>query len=257
MKLPGAMKLSMFSPRDVHDANASQSPTDVTAFDESNTNTASSSTTPTTTRLGKMFSFATSNAQLEAAPTTEQEIKSCSADVSLVDGVDDLIANKSDQEACILLLRRMVTTLTGELEQKEQIVATLEQEKSVNAQDARSNLFSLMLALQKATGDPVKVKLEAGQVLSSEEATSLVISSLTNKISELSEDKSSLVENMTTMHSKMQDLESENEACLHKIDALEMQFKTINKTRQRVVSRLVDKSVKDHPKRSSAMVAAV
>jgi hypothetical protein len=29
---------------------------------------------------------------------------------------------------------------------------------------------------------------------------------------------------------------------LYKIEALEMQFKTINKTRQKVVSRLVDRS---------------
>lgn len=125
---------------------------------------------------------------------------------------------------------------------KGEPVAVLEEENASNSQEARDKLFSLILALQKATGDSIKVTSDAAQVLSSEEATSLVIASLTDKISELSVQNSQLVERMETMQDIMEDFESENEACLHKMDALEMQFKSINKTRQRVVSRLVDRS---------------
>jgi len=121
---------------------------------------------------------------------------------------------------------------------KGEPVAVLEEENASNSQEARDKLPSLILALQKATGDSIKVTSDAAQVLSSEEATSLVIASLTDKISELSVQNSQLVERMETMQDIMEDFESENEACLHKMDALEMQLKSINKTRQRVVSRL-------------------
>jgi len=225
MKLP-AMKFTLFSPPAA--SVVEPSPTDL------------NSAAPAK-RTSKIFSFN------EKGAPTEQE-KSLCADVSLVDGVDQVIANKSDTEACDLL-RGMILNLSnevddccGRLAQKESQVAVLEEENASNSQEARDKLFSLILALQKATGDSIKVTLDAAQVLSSEEASSLVIASLTDKVSELSVQNSQLVERMETMQDIMEDFESENEACLHKMDALEMQFKSINKTRQRVVSRLVDRS---------------
>jgi hypothetical protein len=181
-----------------------------------------------------------------AASATEKEISDCD-DVPLIEGVDHLIAGKTDKEACDLL-RRMVLDLMhevddykGRYEEKEQRVTTLEEERFASNQEARDKLYSLMLALEKVTG----VHVELGgpiKILSTAEATDLVIFELTKKIEKLNEENARLLERVNEMRESMDDLEGENESSFYKIEALEMQFKSINKTRQKVVSRLGDRS---------------
>jgi chromosome segregation ATPase len=182
--------------------------------------------------------------QRAAASPTEKEISVCD-DVPLIEG---LIAGKTDTEACGLL-RQMVLDLMqevdeyrGRLEEKEKRVTTLEEERIANSQEARDRLFSLMLALQKVTGDAVRVKLEPTKMFSNEEATDLVVSELTKKIGKLNMENTKLLERVNEMRESMDDLEGENESSLYKIEALEIQFKSINMTRQTVVSGLVDRS---------------
>ena len=92
MKLP-AMKFTLFSPPAA--SVVEPSPTDL------------NSAAPAK-RTSKIFSFN------EKGAPTEQE-KSLCADVSLVDGVDQVIANKSDTEACDLL-RGMILNLSNEVD---------------------------------------------------------------------------------------------------------------------------------------------
>jgi chromosome segregation ATPase len=231
------MKLSMFSPKGFQESVAgylesvAASPTSVAALDGLGCSTQ---------KLGQMFTFNS------AASPTEKEISACD-DVPLIEGVDSLIAGKTDKEACSLL-RRMVVDLMhevddyrGRLEEKGKRVTTLEEERFATSQEACDRLFALMLALEKITGEDVRVKLEPGTILSTEEATNLVISELTKKIGNLNVENTSLNERVDEMRETMDDLESENGSALYKIEALEMQFKSINKTRQKVVSRLVSK----------------
>jgi ribosomal protein L20A (L18A) len=128
----------------------------------------------------------------------------------------------------------------GRFEEKEKRVTTLEEESFASNQEARDKLYSLMLALEKITG--ARVELEPITILSTEDATDLVIFELTKKIGKLNLENASLLERVNEMRETMDDLEGENESSLYKIEALEMQFKSINKTRQKVVSRLVDRS---------------
>jgi polyhydroxyalkanoate synthesis regulator phasin len=240
------MNLSTFSPKAFLESVAGSlesvvaSPTSVAALDGLGCSTK---------KLGQMFTFNS------VASPTEKEISACD-DVPLIEGVDHLVAGKTDKQACALL-RRMVVDLMhevddyrGRLEEKEKRVTTLEEERFATNQEACDRLYALMLALEKITGEDVRVKLEPGTILSTEEATNLVISELTKKIGNLNMENTGLLERVDEMKETMDDLESENGSSLYKIEALEMQFKSINKTRQKVVSRLVDRS-KDSTANSS------
>jgi hypothetical protein len=201
-----------------------KSPTSVTAIDKHERSTQ---------KLCHLFTSAASATELD--------------DIPLIEGVDHLIAGKTDKEACSLL-RRMVLDLMhevddykGRFEENAKRVMTLEEERFASNQEARDKLYSLMLALEKVTGDHVELGGPI-KILSTAEATDLVIFELTKKIEKLNVENARLLERVNEMRESMDDLEGENESSLYKIEALEMQFKTINKTRQKVVSRLVDRS---------------
>lgn len=234
------MKLAMFSPREF--LASLESPTTLKSLGGSEPSQAQ--------KLSKLFTFNS------IASPTAKEISACTDDIPLIEGVDHLIAGKTDTEARSLL-RRMVLDLMnevdhyrGRLQVKEKLVSRLEEERSIISQDSRDKLFSLMLSLQKLTGESVTVQLEPGKELSSEDATDLVVSELTKKINQLTVTNTNLVNTVNEMRGSMDDLECENEARLHKVDALEMQFKSINKTRQKVVSRLTDRSAKESMRQS-------
>jgi hypothetical protein len=206
-----------------------KSPTSVTAIDKHECSTE---------KLCHLFT--------SAASATEKEMSGFD-DVPLIEGVDHLIAGKTDKEACSLL-RRMVLDLMHEVddykgcyEESVKRVTTLEEERVASNQEARDKLYSLMLALEKVTG--VHVELGGSiKMLSTADATDLVIFELTKEIEKLNVENARLLERVNEMRESMDDLEGENESSLYKIEALEMQFKSINKTRQKVVSRLVDRS---------------
>jgi len=86
------------------------------------------------------------------------------------------------------------------------------------------------------------VALGPGQIPSSEQATELVVQSLLAKINGLLNTVETLTHENAGLYERVQDLSSENEAHETKIVVLESQFKTINKTRQKVVSRLMNRA---------------
>lgn len=258
------MKLSTFNPN-AFLASAAASPTGVMAIDGLECSTQKlcqlftfSSTASSATEKNKspksviaVDKYESSTQKLchlfkSAASASEKEQMSDFDDVPLIEGVDHLIAGKTDKEACGLLrlmvldLMHEVDDYRGRFEEKEKQVVTLEEERSASNQEARDKLYSLMLALEKVTG----VHVEMGNIenLPTAEATDLVTFELTKKIENLNAENARLLECVHEMRETMDDLEGENESSLYKIEALEMQFKTINKTRQKVVSRLVEQS---------------
>ena len=261
------MKLSVFSPN-AFLASAAASPTGVMALDgfECSTKKISqlftfnnSALSASVTEKEKSLTSVTAIDKHErstqelchlytmAASATEKEISDSYDDIPLIEGVDHLIAGKTDKEACSLL-RRMVLDLMhevddykGRFEENAKRVTILEEDRFASNQEARDKLYSLMLALEKVTGAHVELGGPI-KILSTAEATDLVIFELTKKIEMLNAENARLLERVNEMRESMDDLEGENESSLYKIEALEMQFKTINKTRQKVVSRLVDRS---------------
>ena len=83
------------------------------------------------------------------------------------------------------------------------------------------------------------------KALSAEEASNLTIASLTRKVEELSIKNTTLEEEKIALAERVQELEGENAAFQIKTSALEMQFKAINKTRQKAVQRLTTKERPD------------
>lgn len=74
--------------------------------------------------------------------------------------------------------------------------------------------------------------------MSSDHAIGVVVSSLVENLRVLGNKNEKLNADNLRLYEAAADLESTNEAHEYKIDVLESQFKSINKTRQKVVSRL-------------------
>jgi len=155
-----------------------------------------------------------------------------------------LLLTESDGEAKEMLrtmvadLLREADSLKSRMDEAEEKLARLSEEKaSIDKKDGE-RLQSILLALKGVTGEAAKTQTEMGTI-NSDQATELVISTLTKKIEDLNIENTLLGEQNSDLYEQIQDLESENEASLHKIDALEIQFKSINKTRQKVVSRII------------------
>lgn len=100
---------------------------------------------------------------------------------------------------------------------------------------------ALIEALRNATKTTDIPELSA-QDVSSEEATELVIHSLLENVRRTAQDNESLTKKNDALQDKVWDLTAENEVHELKIAALETHFKTINKSRQGIVTRLTNKS---------------
>lgn len=115
-------------------------------------------------------------------------------------------------------------------------------QESDHARDLnRDHVHVILEALKgKAMAPPTT---QAGvQALSAQDATDLVVSGLTRKIEGLETRNQDLLERNDELETKILEVESENIARQHKIEALELQFKSINKTRQKMMNKLADRS---------------
>jgi uncharacterized coiled-coil protein SlyX len=177
---------------------------------------------------------------------------------AVLQDVDMILEGRSVEDG-LVLLRGMVADLLKEvdllkfrLDETTAILKSTKEERDVVNNDYRDRLYSLILALQNATGDgnvpcnntkaPSLLKLQQGGLLTADEATQLTIQTLTDKIVALHGTMTQKDSQLAQLTEQMEDLKSENEAKTHKIAALEKQFKSINKKRHKVVTKLADKS---------------
>ncbi|KAL7568434.1 hypothetical protein ACA910_012148 [Epithemia clementina (nom. ined.)] len=153
------------------------------------------------------------------------------------------------------------------LEQSQQEITTLKQEVHACKQKDGERIDALVKTLQMATcrgkeneganynysnynsnrqkeaqqqdeDQPHTLSREQAEALNGEQASLMTITALTRKIEQLSVKNSQLVHERQQITEKMEDLEAEGEAKDMKIKALETQFKSINRTRQKVVHKL-------------------
>jgi uncharacterized coiled-coil protein SlyX len=175
---------------------------------------------------------------------------------AVLQDVDMIIEGRSVEDG-LVLLRGMVADLLKEVDllkfRLDETTATLKstkEERDVVNNDYRDRLYSLILALQNATGDgdtpcnntkaPSLLKLQQGGLLTADEATQLTIQTLTDKIVSLHSAMAQKDSDIAQLTEQMEDLQSENQAKTHKIAALEKQFKNINKKRHKVVTKMTD-----------------
>jgi predicted nucleic acid-binding Zn-ribbon protein len=166
---------------------------------------------------------------------------------SVLKDVDEILDSRSVEDGR-LLLRGMVADLLKEvdllrfrLDETSANLSAVKEERDVVNNDYRDRLLSLMLALQKEVGDKnheIKQRFQDGKLLTADEATVLTIKALTNTIEQLNVENTQQSEKLAAARERMEDLESENEAKVHKITALEKQFCSINQKRHKVVTKL-------------------
>jgi len=189
-------------------------------------------------------------------------------DVNTVLNDVDLILEGRSVEDGMLLLRGMVADLLREvdllrfrLDESQDNLRMVKEERDVVNNDYRDRLYSLVLALQNATtssstGDDdappprnnittttqhdsvLQQRLQKGGLLTADEATRLTIATLTDKIVQLNNTIQQQTDALAQHRERMEDLVSENEAKTHKIAALEKQFQHINQKRHKVVRQL-------------------
>lgn len=167
--------------------------------------------------------------------------------------LDDILQAKNKEESLEFLhllvddLRHEVGVLRTQLDESEQECARLNSEIKLEQEGDRQRIQFLVETLSQVSPTEAKAALTSDQIqaLSAEEASNLTIATLTRKVEELSIKNTNLVEEKVALAERVQELEGENEAKQLKIDALELQFKAINKTRQKAVQRLTSKDPAD------------
>ena len=167
--------------------------------------------------------------------------------------LDDILQAKNKGESIEFLhllvddLRHEVGVLRTQLDESEQECARLNSEIKLEQEGDRQRIQFLVETLSQVSPTEAKAALTTDQIeaLSAEEASNLTIATLTRKVEELSIKNTNLVQEKVAMAERVQELEGENEAKQLKIDALELQFKAINKTRQKAVQRLTSKDRAD------------
>lgn len=173
---------------------------------------------------------------------------------TVLNDVDSILDGRSVEDGRLLLrgmvadLLREVDLLRWRLDETSANLQRVKEERDVVNNDYRDRLLSLMLALQNAVGEnsndgggaaaPIQQRslLQNGQLLTADEATTLTIRTLTNKIETLNLEASQTQQDLAAARERIEDLESENTTKTHKIAALEKQFLSINKKRNKVVN---------------------
>lgn len=174
--------------------------------------------------------------------------------VDLEDGVRQQPQGKEDVESIEFLhllvedLRHEVEVLRTQLDESELECALLKGELKSAKDGDRQRINQLVETLSKVSQSKVVMSNDEMETLSAEQASNLTIATLSRKVEELSIQNSTLVDEKIVLGERVQELEGENEAKQIKIGALELQFKAINKTRQKAVQRLMNK---DHSNNSS------
>jgi hypothetical protein len=193
--------------------------------------------------------------------------------------VDQLLDGRNVHE-CKIVLRSMVLDLLLEVENlrivaktKQEKISALKQEKKVLQQDNKEQIRQLYQAVVELNqkkfvpvnfdgdnddSDPdspkksfdcinsTKSKLEETRKkpkkVGIDDASLMVVEGLTNQLSEVQAYNRKLQKQLAITQDKYDDMASKYSAANYKVEALETQFKFINKTRQKVVNKLVDRS---------------
>lgn len=178
--------------------------------------------------------------------TPESAGSPCShVDPSLtISDLNDLLQVKSRSESIEFLhllvedMRHEVGVLRTQLEESEQECTKLKAEMKKEQEGDRQRLQLLVETLSHVSKSKATLTADQMEALSAEEASNLTIATLTRKVEELSIKNTELLEEKIVLSERVHELEGENEAKQIKIGALELQFKAINKTRQKAVQRL-------------------
>lgn len=168
--------------------------------------------------------------------------------LSVVDlGNEELLNVKDEGDSMEYLhllvddLRHEVAVLRTQLEESDLECSLLKAELKTVKESDRNKVQQLVDTLSRVSQSKVSMTNVQMEALSAEEASNLTIATLSRKVEQLCIMNSVLVDDKITLGEKVQELEGENEAKQLKIDALELQFKAINKTRQKAVQRLTNK----------------
>lgn len=173
--------------------------------------------------------------------------------------LDDSSNSKSQIESLEFLhllvedLRHEVEVLRTQREESEQECSILKAKLQNMLEGDKQQIKLLVETLSRVSHSKTIMTQEQMNALSAEEASNLTIATLSRKVEELSIKNTTLMEEKIFLAERVQELEGENEAKQIKIDALELQFKAINKTRQKVVGRLINK---DHANSSAKDIFA-
>jgi cell division protein FtsB len=175
--------------------------------------------------------------------------------------IEGVLSDYSDEEARSML-STMVLSLLNEsdalrkrnVEYEGEIHSLKQQINTCYAED-RKSWSSILAALTLKTGEPVCSSTEGP--VSSNQAATFVVQSLVSKVETLSTENGHLKSRNNHLEHKLEELASENDAYVQKIAALEDQFTKINKTRQKVVSRIVNRSEYDVKLKKSSFLAEV
>jgi hypothetical protein len=172
-------------------------------------------------------------------------------DKTTLSDVDELLHDKNAADAADYM-RHMIADLLNEvevlkikLEDSQQEVASLKRtmKQEVSPHCGRK--------IKMNANSKITLSMEQAQNISVHDATCLVVTNLTKKVEELYYRQDELLSERNSMVERVEDLTCQNSAYEIKIAALELQFKAINKTRQKAVQRLTSGSSSPEPKQKS------
>lgn len=197
--------------------------------------------------LSRLFGFCT-------APTTA----STNTTPSLLEDVDHVVASSKDDHEARTLLRGMVSDLlkenddlTQKLTTANAQVQTLTHERDLIRNEYQDQLSVLQTTVERGLGrqqdaadagitttttttssSTALVLTTPDTVLSPEQATELIVQTLSRKVEELHTENGVIVNELQWTRERMEDLESLNEARMHTIDALESVFLHTNSSKR-------------------------
>jgi hypothetical protein len=161
------------------------------------------------------------------SPTSDLDVP------TLLEDIDVILDGRSVEDGSILL-RGMVADLLKEidllrfrLDETTKSLQRVKEERDIVNHDYRDRLLALTLALSShdaETANELQQKCRAGAMVSPNEATMLTIQSLTKKIETLNLQVGKQEEQLLLRRERIDDLESDNAAKVHKIAALERQL---------------------------------
>jgi dsDNA-binding SOS-regulon protein len=166
-------------------------------------------------------------------------------DKTTLSDVDELLLDKNEADAADYM-RHMIADLLNEvevlkikLEESQQEVSALKQQRrAMQLEVSPRRKYSMNSNSKKIT-----LSTEQANNISVHDATCLVVANLTKKVEDLNFRQDELMSERNSLVERVEDLTCQNSAYELKISALEHQFKSINKTRQKAVQRLIDTSV--------------
>jgi chromosome segregation ATPase len=164
-------------------------------------------------------------------------------DKTTLSDVDELLQDKNEADAADYM-RHMIADLLNEvevlkikMEESQQEVSTLKQQRRAMQLEVSPRRKFNMNSNSKMT-----LSMEQAHNISVQDATCLVVANLTKKVEDLNSRQDEIMNERNSLIERVEDLTCQNSAYELKISALELQFKSINKTRQKAVQRLISGS---------------